>query len=89
MRAWLLLLVLAFAPLVQSQTSSAPEALLDKMTGHWVMTGTIARKPTTHDVDVDWVLNSENSSRVRIAAQSLPVEQHIIPPQLKIRFIDF
>ena len=59
MRAWLLLLVLAFAPLVQSQTSSAPEALLDKMTGHWVMTGTIARKPTTHDVDADWVLNSE------------------------------
>jgi hypothetical protein len=29
------------------------------MTGHWVMTGTIGKKPTTHDVDVDWVLNRE------------------------------
>jgi len=33
-----------------------PEALLYKMTGHWVMTGTISKKPVTHDVDVDWVL---------------------------------
>src|SRR5438477_12844933 len=60
-----LLLTLAFASLVvpaafvQSQASSAPEALMDKMTGHWVMTGTIGKKPTTHDVDVDWVLKRE------------------------------
>ena len=32
---------------------------MEKMTGHWVMTGTIANKPTTHDVDVDWVLKRE------------------------------
>ena len=29
------------------------------MTGRWVLTGTIAKKPTTHDVDVDWVLNRQ------------------------------
>jgi hypothetical protein len=29
------------------------------MTGRWVMTGAIGKKPATHDVDVDWVLNRE------------------------------
>jgi hypothetical protein len=29
--------------LAQRQASSAPEALLDTMTAHWVMTGTIGR----------------------------------------------
>ena len=61
MHPWRLLIalvvtaVVATAALAQGQTA-APDALLDRMTGHWVMTGTIARKPTTHDVDVDWVL---------------------------------
>ena len=60
-----LLVAIAFTSLVvpavlaQSQATSTPEALLDKMTGHWVMTGTIAKKPVTHDVDVDWVLKRE------------------------------
>ena len=40
-------------------SSGSPEALLDHMTGHWVLTGTIAKKPTTHDVDVDWILKRE------------------------------
>ena len=50
------------APAVRAQRSAvagAPEALLDKMAGHWVLTGTIAKKPTTHDVDVDWILKRE------------------------------
>ena len=65
MHARRLLVALAFlclvgpAALAQSQAPSAPEALLDMMTGHWVMTGTIGKKPTTHDVDVDWVLKRE------------------------------
>lgn len=29
------------------------------MTGHWVLTGTIGKAQTTHDVDVDWVLNRQ------------------------------
>src|SRR3979411_3026555 len=64
-RARRLLVALAFASLIvpvalaQSQALSAPDALLDKMTGHWVMTGTISKKPATHDVDVDWVLKRE------------------------------
>ena len=41
------------------QTAAPPEALLDKMTGQWMLSGIIARKPTTHDVDVDWILKRE------------------------------
>ena len=51
--------VVAPAALTQDQATSAAEALLDKMTGPWVMTGTIGKKLTTHDVDVDWVLKRE------------------------------
>jgi hypothetical protein len=40
-------------------TTGSPEALLDKLTGHWMLTGTIGRKATTHDVDVDWILKRE------------------------------
>jgi hypothetical protein len=35
------------------------DSLLDHMTGQWVLQGTIAGKETTHDVNVDWVLNHE------------------------------
>jgi hypothetical protein len=57
-----LLIVALVAPAARAQRSgaaAAPDALLDKMTGHWVLTGTIARKPTTHDVDVEWILKRE------------------------------
>ena len=43
----------------QGPATSAPPALMDQMTGHWVLTGTIAKAQTTHDVDVDWVLNRQ------------------------------
>lgn len=43
----------------QSKYTTTPEGLMDKMTGHWVMTGTIRRSQTTHDVDVDWILKRE------------------------------
>ena len=65
MHARLLLVALAFAflaapvALAQNQPTGAPEALLDRMTGHWVMTGIIRKTPTTHDVDVEWVLKRE------------------------------
>ena len=35
------------------------DALLDKMAGSWTMTGTIAGAPTTHKVEVRWVLNHQ------------------------------
>ena len=59
------LVTLVFTALVtpavraQQPMTSPPEALMEKMTGHWVMTGTIANKPTTHEVDAAWVLKRE------------------------------
>jgi hypothetical protein len=50
------------APTARAQgatAAEAAEALLDKMTGHWLLTGTIGQQQTTHDVDVDWILNRE------------------------------
>lgn len=34
----------------------AAHGLLDRMVGHWVLTGEIAGQATTHDVEVEWVL---------------------------------
>lgn len=51
-------LVASAAPAQDSATSAAM-ALMDRMTGRWLMTGTISNKPTTDDVDVEWVLNRQ------------------------------
>jgi hypothetical protein len=55
--ACLLLVVPWEAASAQQPTLRDP--LLDNMIGKWVLTGTIARKPTTHDVSVRWVLNHQ------------------------------
>ena len=50
------LVVAAQTPPAQPKPAPSP-ALLDKLTGTWVLRGTIEGKLTTHDVDVSWVLN--------------------------------
>jgi len=37
----------------------APDSLFDRLIGHWVLTGTIARRQTTHDVTFQWMLGRE------------------------------
>jgi len=50
------------AVLGQAPSQARPEpALVDRLVGHWVMTGTIDKRPTTHDVDAETVLNSLNN----------------------------
>ena len=44
---------------VAAQIPAAPAALLNHLAGTWVLQGTIAGKPTTHDVHAEWVLNHE------------------------------
>ncbi len=51
-------LVAATAP-AQNPATTAAAALMDRMTGQWVMTGTISNKATTDDVNVEWVLNRQ------------------------------
>lgn len=45
--------------LAQSTKATAPDALLDKLIGQWVMTGTIGKQEVTHDVDVDKILKRQ------------------------------
>ena len=54
-----ILAILAIAVPAAAPAAPPPpfqDALLDRMTGAWVMRGTIAGQPTTHDVVVEWVL---------------------------------
>lgn len=54
-----LALVVSAVLFALAQQPSANDALLDAMTGKWVLTGTVRGKPTTHDVEADWVLNHQ------------------------------
>ncbi|HEY0777734.1 MAG TPA: hypothetical protein VGD56_07185 [Gemmatirosa sp.] len=54
--------VLATALVAAPATAQQPtfrDALLDRFAGRWVLTGTIAGKPTTHDVTAEWVLGHQ------------------------------
>ncbi len=52
-----ILLFLASARLPAQALS--PDSLFDRLIGHWVLRGTIARHATTHDVTFDWILGRE------------------------------
>ncbi|MFZ4083578.1 MAG: hypothetical protein ACOYKN_20285, partial [Pirellula sp.] len=41
----------------KSSTKPAPEFLMERMTGRWIMRGTINDEKVTHDVAVDRILN--------------------------------
>lgn len=51
------LVMLSLSALAQPATFQDP--LLDHLTGHWVLKGTIAGKETTHDVTSEWVLGHQ------------------------------
>ena len=53
-----ILLLLASARLPAQ--ALAADSLFDRLIGHWVLRGTIARQSTTHDVTFDWMLGREN-----------------------------
>jgi len=42
-----------------AQQPPLKDALLDQLIGDWVLSGTVARKPTTHDLDASWALNHQ------------------------------
>jgi hypothetical protein len=53
----LCLAVVALSSPAAAQQQTAPPALFQRMVGRWVLRGTIANQPTTHDVDAELVLN--------------------------------
>ncbi|HSZ61342.1 MAG TPA: hypothetical protein VK828_06075 [Terriglobales bacterium] len=42
-----------------AQEPTRKDALLDHLTGNWILQGTIAGREATHDIDSGWVLNHE------------------------------
>ena len=54
----LAILCCALCPLAHSQPDH-PYEFLDHLAGTWVLQGTIAGKPTIHDIQADWLLNRE------------------------------
>jgi hypothetical protein len=58
------------------------DSLFDRLIGHWVLRGTIARQSTTHDVTFDWILGREyvqmhEASRER-AAKGTPAYEAVV-----------
>jgi len=53
---WGAVLALLAPSVARPQQAVSPRALLDKLTGTWVLEGTIAGKQTTHDIEAGWVL---------------------------------
>jgi hypothetical protein len=45
--------------IVFAQQPTFHDALLDKLAGTWLLQGTIAGKPTTHDVTAEWVVRHQ------------------------------
>jgi hypothetical protein len=45
------------APCVGAEPPAGDDPWLSRLVGHWILTGRIAGKDTTHDVDGEWVLN--------------------------------
>jgi len=52
----LLTILLGIVTAATAQQPPVASPLLDHLTGHWVLRGTIAGKQTTHDVDAEWVV---------------------------------
>ncbi len=59
LRLLLMVCVFSLSALAQENATNAHLELLDRMTGDWVLDGTIAGKHTVHDVHATWVLNRE------------------------------
>jgi hypothetical protein len=56
--AGLCVVLLLAASSLRAQSLPA-DSLFDRLVGHWVLQGTIARQQTTHDVTFEWMLGRE------------------------------
>lgn len=53
----MIVLAVLLTPFACAQQAPMNSPLLDHLAGQWVLSGTIAGGPVTHDVDADWVLD--------------------------------
>lgn len=57
-RTILIIFLMAFINSI-AQQSSFQDSLLERMTGEWLMEGTIAGQQITHDLSVSWILEHQ------------------------------
>lgn len=74
--------------------ATAAHAVLEKLVGHWVLTGTISRQQTTHHVDAEWILQDNyvrlaETSRERDANGKPQYEAVILIGWLKDHYVCF
>jgi hypothetical protein len=67
----LLLISLTLAPAEHcfAQQGGRPLALLDRLAGNWILSGTIGGQQTTHNIHAEWVLNREYLRLNEISAE--------------------
>ncbi len=65
----ILLLVLMLPTATRSQQTTQPDSLLNRLTGNWVLKGTIAGQETIHDVNAKWVLNGQYVQLTEVARE--------------------
>jgi hypothetical protein len=53
------LLVIFFCLPAYAQKTTFQDSLLDHMVGHWILSGTIAGRETTHEISAEWVLGHQ------------------------------
>ena len=56
MKHAIIALIILMASVATAQQPPLASPLLDHLSGHWVLRGSIAGKPTTHDVDAEWII---------------------------------
>ena len=68
-----ILLLLSLTPIHGfAQQKAAEDFLLDRMTGKWVLQGTIEGKETIHDVKTEWVLNRQYLQLKEVSREKNP-----------------
>lgn len=65
------ILVALAAPPLRAQ-HLPPDSLFDRLIGRWVLTGTIARQQTTHDVTFEWMLGREYVQMHEVSRERAP-----------------
>ncbi len=65
-------MLLAFAATRLCAQSLPADSLFDRLVGHWVLTGTIARQQTTHDVTFEWMLGREYLQMHEVSRERTP-----------------
>jgi len=55
----IILFTLLVSVTISAQQTSFQDSLLDRMTGNWILKGTIAGQEVTHDIEVSWILEHQ------------------------------